>query len=229
MHIHSMDSYTTTIMQNVTNMDDQLINVFTVMKTHLTHNVLTELASKLYAIRTEFVGDGAGLSGGILADKFVVKFISNIVPEFEEFYCGESDCKIRGHPLSIKKINGKSTIALDWSKNGEDSKKRERFDTDMMIINLKTGKWWKSYPASASPHEIETGFFSAPMRAGIYFISKTFCKSNICLSSNNKTNSLIESVQLYKMLTYSVENGMVIDFPSSYPASKFNILKAFES
>jgi hypothetical protein len=198
------------------------------MKSVLTNEILQELISKLNAIRIAFTGDGAGLSGGILADKFVVEFFSSRIGGFIAHHIGESDCKIIEHPISMKKIHGKSTIALDWSKNGENSKERERFCTDIMIINLKTEQWWKTAPVSANQNEIESNLFSKIIKAGIYFIPNSYCRTNINLKSNNKTNSLIESIQLYKMLLHSIEEKMVIEFPSEFPLSTFNILRAFD-
>lgn len=198
------------------------------LEKQLTHEILVELVSKLYAIRSDFTGDGAGLSGGTLSDKFVTAYLSDKIPSFVEYHVGESDIMILGLPLSMKKIHGKSTIALDWSKNKEHSKKRERFDTDMMIINLKTKQWWKKSPIHVNQEEIDSNFYSTSIKAGIYFISHTYCKSNICLSSNNKTDSLIESNSLYKMLKQSIVDNMVIEFPTEVPKFKFNILNAFE-
>jgi hypothetical protein len=129
----------------------------------------------------------------------------------------------------MKKINGKSIIALDWSKNGENSKTRERFGTDVMIINTTPEIWWKKSPADVSTEEKESKYYSSHIPAGIYLISHTFCKENVTLSSNNKTNSLIDSKQLYKMLKESMKHNMVIEFPLDIPKRTFNILNAFEN
>jgi hypothetical protein len=201
------------------------------MYSHLTPEILQELVSKLHAIRAEFTGDGAGLSGGTLSDKFLVEFLPRTIPGFVKHQVGESDMKVLDYPLSLKKISGKSTIALDWSKNGDTAKPRERFETDMMIINLKTEQWWKSAPKTASEDEktLDSKFFSTPIHAGIYFVSHTYCRENVCLKSNNKTNTLIDTVALYKMLKQSLADNMVIEFPTEFPATRFDILKAFES
>jgi hypothetical protein len=204
-----------------------LRKVYDQLVKELTADKLTDIISKLHAIRHEFTGDGAGLSGGIVVDKFITAYLKVIIPGFEENHRGESDCIISGHPLSIKKIRGKSTIALDWSKNPEDSKKRDRFNTDMMIINTETGQWWKTAPDGASKQEIDTKFFSTLIKAGIYFVPHDYCKDNICLSSNNKTNSLIDCISLYKMLKESIKNNMVIEFPTEFPKQEFDILNAF--
>lgn len=217
----------TTSMTSLVLEPNKLQDVFDFLQKQLTLEMLKDILSKLHAIRSEFTGDGAGLSGGIVIDKFLTAYLSVNISSFEEYHIGESDCKILDHPLSLKKINGKSTIALDWSKNGEDSKKRERFDTDMMIINLKEEQWWKSAPKSANKEEVDSKFFSTPIQKGIYFVSHTYCKSEVCLSSNNKTNSLIKDVALYKMLKNSIKNNMFIEFPNEYNEMKFDILKAF--
>ncbi len=195
---------------------------------YVTPNVLADIVSKLHAIRAAFTGDGAGLSGGIVVDMFITAYLSKLIPSFEKHHSGESDCKILGLPLSIKKIGGKSTIALDWSKNKEDSKPRERFGTDVMIINLHTEQWWKkTNPQDATEDEKAANFFFTPIKSGIYFVSQAYCKENVQLSSNNKTNSLIEAPSLYKMLKASIAQNMVIEFPTEFPTTKFNILDAF--
>ena len=195
----------------------------------LTPNILADIISKLHAISTEFTGDGAGLSGGVIVDKFIISYLKEFIPYFKETHTGESDCTLLDLPLSIKKISVKSTIALDWSKNGENSIKREYFNTDMMIINLKTEQWWKNGPAKKNgpTGEKDIKFFLSPIKAGIYFISQTYCKSNIPLSSNNKTDSLIDTVPLYLMLKKSIEDNLVIEFPNEFPEQTFNILNAF--
>jgi hypothetical protein len=204
-----------------------LRKAFDYLKDNLTPELLEEFVSKLYAIRDAFTGDGAGLSGGTVTDMFSVAFLSANITGFVGHRSGEGDCKINDHPFSLKKINGDSTIALDWSKNGENSKKRERFNKDMIIINLKTKQWWKKGPVKATADEKASGFYTKTIKAGIYFISHTYCKSNICLTSNNKTDTLIENVPLYKMLMQSITNNMVIELPTEVPVSNFNILNAF--
>lgn len=195
---------------------------------YLTPDILTDIVSKLNAITVEFTGDGSGLSGGTIVDKFITTYLSALIPNFEAYHEGEKDCKILDIPLSIKKIRGKSSIALDWSKNGKDSKERERFDTDIMIINLKTEQWWKTTPVSVNK-EVTDVNYSMYIKAGIYLISHDYCKGCIKLSSNNKTDSLIDSVQLYLMIQSSIKNNFVIEFPTDVPTRKFNILTAFES
>lgn len=203
--------------------------IFNELKKNLTHDVLCDMLAKMNAISDVVKGEsGSGLSGGMLIDMFLTEYLTNIIESYEACHEGESDCKILNIPISIKKINGKSTIALDWSKNGDDSKKRERFETDIMVVNLKSCKWWKECPQGATQEEKDAGYYSSIMKAGIYIISHKYCKNNITLSSNNKTNNLIDNKQLYNMLKESIRENMVIEFPTEFPTYKFNILKAFE-
>lgn len=204
-----------------------LAHVFEHLRSELTPAILCDLVAKLHAIRVEFTGDGAGLSGGTVSDKFIVAYLAQQIKDFKEFHSQESDCKIKEHPMSVKKINGCSTVALNWSKNGEDSKKRELFETDILIVNLKTEQWWKKAPKIATVEERASNYFSTPIPAGIYLISRDFCKKNVCVKSNNKTDTLIDQVPLYKMLRSSIDDGRFITFPTEYPTITFDILKAF--
>ncbi len=206
---------------------NNLQKVFHEVKQYLTSDVMKNMVSKMNAISEKCRGDGAGLTGGVLIDMFLIAYLSDILKSFTEYRSGESDCKILDVPFSMKKISGKSTIALDWSKNGENSKKRDHFDTDIMIINLKTEQWWKKGATGCTQEEKDSMFYSKHIKAGIYLISKTYCKNNIHLTSNNKSNSIIDQKSLYQMLTQSMKDGMVIEFPPDVPKHTFNILGAF--
>ncbi len=152
--------------------------------------------------------DGAGLSAGSLIEYYFGDTIKNI-PGFEVHNEGESDLKINGTCLSLKKINGKSNIALDWSKNPTNSN-RIYFNNDLIIINLKEQQWWKKSPIKPLFNDV---VYSTSIPAGIYLIDKEFCKRSVKLSSNNKTNTLIESEYLYIMLLSSINNDLFIEFP----------------
>jgi hypothetical protein len=146
---------------------------------------------------------------------FITNFLKMELDEnkYEIFHKGESDMKICGVPFSFKKITGKACIALDWSKNKDDFKK-DYFTNDIIIMNLKSGKWWKN----GNNETID---------AGLYFISKEYCSKNIKLTSNNKTNSLISNEYVYNMLLDCVKKNKFIKFPDSNKIYKFDILKAF--
>lgn len=119
-----------------------LRKVFNHLSSSLTIDDLYELSNKCRAITDACKGDGGGLSGGMFIDMFLCKYFKEKIPQYSEHHIGESDMKICDIHLSQKKINGKSTIALDWSKN-ENKSSREHFNCSIIIINLKTEKWWK--------------------------------------------------------------------------------------
>ena len=136
--------------------------------------------------------------------------------------------KICGTSLSQKKINGKSTIALDWSKNKEKST-REYFNHHFIIINLckneKEEQWWKKNPKQIKcPIKIK---YTHKIPRGVYIIDKKYCKYYVELSSNNKTNTLIDSQYLYIMLVRSINQKLFINLPKPNNKIKFNILNAF--
>ena len=206
-----------------TTIDDTQI-VFNEMKTKINHENLSHMVSLMNAVSDECNGDGAGLSCGLMIDMILTKLLPTIIDTFESCHVGESDCKILNVPVSIKTINGKSTIALDWSKNGDNSIKRERFNTPIMIINRKTQKWWITSPRGKKSPD----FYSTQINAGIYLVSPTYCKENVTLVSNNKTNSLIKDVPLYHMLKDSIKNNTFIEFPTDVPKRNFKIQRALD-
>jgi hypothetical protein len=203
----------------------------------LTHQDLQELANKCNSITNVCKGDGAGLLGGCLIDMLICRFFKKKLPEYQEYHSGENDMKICGIPFSQKKINGKSTIALDWSKNEKaettavaacaaTEQKKERFSSHIIIINLKTEQWWKKKPTKPSLHN-EKIDYTRVIPSGIYIIDRNFCKKYIALSSNNKTNTLIDAQSLYIMLLRSISQNLVIQFPKPNKNIEFDILLAF--
>jgi hypothetical protein len=135
--------------------------------------------------------------------------------------------KICGVPLSQKKINGKSIIALDWSKNNTDLHK-DYFSSHIMIINLKNERWWKTKPVKlASGINHENVCYNDIIPSGIYLIDRKYCKKCVILAKNNKSNSLIESSFLYLMLKRSIAQKLFIEIPEPNCNVTFNILNAF--
>jgi hypothetical protein len=181
-----------------------------------------ELVNKCNGITKTCCGDGAGLMGGCLIDMFISKFFENKLKQYEEYHNEESDMKLCNIPLSQKKINGKSTIALDWSKN-ENISERNYFSVHILIINLKTKKWWLKNPKN---NDIKITYNNT-IQSGMYFVDKKFCKKYIKLKSNNKTNTLIDSKNLYLMIQRSIMLNLYIEFPNISEDLVFNILNAF--
>lgn len=170
-------------------------------------------------------GDGNGLLAGSLIDMYLSEMLKVKLDLYEEYHEGECDMKICGVPLSLKKITGKSTIALDWSKNGEQSsQKKLHFTDNIVILNLKTEKWWKKSPTGVKNEKIR---YDSEIKAGFYFVDSKYCKKFINLSSNNKTDTLINSSNLYMMLNRSLMQNLFIAIPPPQNDVKFDILRAF--
>lgn len=203
----------------------KIIHVHHYLCSRLNPSDLQELSNKCNAITQHCKGDGAGLSGGTLIDMLLCNYFQEKLPEYTDHHAGESDMMICDMPLSQKKINGKSAIALDWSKNEKSKSEREVFSCNLIIINLKTEKWWKKNPNQTISKKNIT--FNDTIPAGIFLLDKQFCKYYIKLSSNNKTNTLIESQYLYIMLKRSISQKLYIELPIHNKELKFNILNAF--
>jgi len=184
---------------------------------------LQELSNKCYSITNICKGDGAGLLGGCLIDIFISSYFNNKLSEYTEYHNGESDMKICDIKLSQKKINGKSTIALDWSKNNKESVKKY-FDTHLIIINMKTEKWWKKNPIKIINNKIS---YDKTIKSGIYLIDNKYCKKYVKLTKNNKTNSLIDTQYLYMIIQRSILQKLYIEIPEHNKDIKFDILNAF--
>lgn len=157
-------------------------------------------------------GDGSGLGGGFLVDKNFISNLCSSIPNFSPHYKGESDLVFDFvlfiNTFSFKKINGKSQIALDWSKNPNKTN-RCRFTSDIIILNLRGQQWWKQGPNKGNKDIDYTQY----IEKGVYVIDKEFCKKNIELSENNKTDTLIKDQQLYEMLVSSINRGRFVKLP----------------
>jgi hypothetical protein len=182
------------------------------IKTHLNGDLWNEFVGKIYCLNNCCNGDGCGLTGGLLIDMFVNKFLKTRLSEFKECHSKEADCIICEERLSLKKIKGKSTLALNWSKNP--ILNNSEFTENLLIINLKSGKWWKNKP---------------PIPAGMFFVDKNYCKEHVQLSSNNKSNSIIKSIFLYMMLRNSMAQNLCLEFLEDIPNYEFDISRAFIS
>ena len=182
-----------------------------------------ELSEYCFAIKEKCIGDGCGLTSGCIVDMLINEFLEKYIPKFKECHVGEADCKINNIKFSFKKINGKSTIALDWSKNPENSKKRTYFTCDILILNIKSQKWWKKGLLKSIDNNL---VFTEEIPSGFYFIDKK-CKEWVKLSSNNKTNSLIKNQYLYKMLKLSLNSNLFIKLPEPKEIMKWTIIKGF--
>jgi hypothetical protein len=183
--------------------------------------IILECFEKSHIINSHISGklgrQGGGLSSAVFVDMFVTDFLEEELGEFKTYRQGEADCMILDNPLSFKKICPKKSdpsIALDWSKNKEKSEK-EYFTDDIMIFSFKS---------------LKSKLFKNDIPTGIYLIPKDFCKKNITLKENNKTNSLIDKKSLMKMMDESFKKKLFlpIHIPSN-PRWTWNISKGFTS
>lgn len=191
---------------------------------HLNDNDKQNLSNYMYCITTKLKGDGSGLSSGTFIDMLICEFLESKLNKCEEYHNGECDIKINDELFSLKKINGKSILALDWSKNDTYNKK-EIFTHNIILINTKTSQWWKN-----SPKDINTDDntdYSKIINSAIYIINRDYCKKNIKLSSNNKSNSIINTQYVYKMICNSIEQKTYIELPEKNKELKFSLLKCF--
>ena len=201
----------------------RLRKVYNHLNTELGTEKLQELSNCLESISQNINGDGCGLLRGAFSDMVVGDFFKKNVKNYSANHSGESDLTVCDVDLSQKTINGKSTIGLDWSKNPKKSK-REYFQTDLMIINLKKGQWWKKGPKVKDP----SLDYSENVERGIYLVDHKFCKNKIKLSSNNKTNSLVSQTETYKMILSAKRTKLFIPLPDANKKMSFDILGIFK-
>jgi hypothetical protein len=93
-------------------------------------------------------------------------------------------------------------------------------------VNLKTEQWWVKSPKKIDPTDLTN--YCQIIKAGIYLIDKKYCKQYVKLSSNNKTNTLIDSTNLYKMMLRCINMDLFIEIPVANEIIEFDILNAFE-
>jgi hypothetical protein len=140
-----------------------------------------------------------------------MSFNKNIPQSYKEHRQDENDFILANIPLSFKKISGKSSIALDWSKN-KNKNEKTYFNSHILILNLVSSKW-----------------NDQNIKAGFYIIDRKFCKLKIHLSANNKTNSLITYKELHKMLSRSINQNLFIPGPYTHSDLEFNLLNCFNN
>ena len=202
----------------------ELCTIHKYLHKQLTIEILHDLVGKLKSLMDFCKGkDGSGLSSGCLVDIFLNEFFKHNFDAYEEYYVQESDMKLCKIPISLKKISGKSTIALDWSKNIKTVKK-EYFSSHILIINLKEEVWWKKSPKLKDFHKLK---YTENIPMGIYLIDRKFCKCFLKLKSNNKTDTLIDQQSLYFMMKRCIQQKLFIEFPKLSDDFQFNILNAF--
>jgi hypothetical protein len=203
--------------------------VHDVLSRKLSRDVLQNLSNCCFTINESLKGDGCGLSGGFLIEQTLSEFLKkHMNGVYEKFNCGESDMKISGIPLSLKKISGKSSMALSWSKNKIKDEEKCNFNSHIMIINIKTEQWWKNRPLKLNSNNIchNKICFNDTIPSGLYLVDRMFCKRFVKTLSNNKSDTMIDQQNLYIMVKKSMLQKTYIELPEPTKKGTFNILNA---
>jgi len=190
------------------------MGTITYLRHNLTQPVLQEISDKMWTIHHHLQSDGRGLSGGTLMEQVLFEILAKTLDDFSIHHVKQSDCTILGHPLSFKKITGKSSLALNWSKN-ESNEQSPEFDHPILLLNMKEGKWWR-YKTNFDRH-IPIGFF---------LLDPAYCNAHVRLKTNNKTNSLMDTEDLYNAIVDAMEKQNVLELP---PPSTHRLTFSFNS
>ena len=192
-------------------------------------------ANESKAIEVSKSADGKGLSTGADIDYHLVNgFLPDELGEdFEKFHKGEADVKIRGEPASFKTMRGKGDTALSWSKNPEKKKdgspsidrKFLENPIPMIMYVRESKKWYKNGPQNPVHESID---WKREIKSGFYFIDVVSASEYIELKSNNKSDAIIDSQDMYRMLVDAVDEGNFVEIPEPKgPVMK--LLFAFEN
>tara|TARA_B100000902_G_C27310367_1_gene918043 strand:- start:2636 stop:3457 length:822 start_codon:yes stop_codon:yes gene_type:complete len=216
------DNQCENILENEKNISE-LKNVKKCLEDNLDQNTIQEIFDKTTAVNNKSKGDGCGLKGGSDVDDFLCQiFKENLGDLFKEEHKHESDFKLNNTSLSLKKIKNKANIGLNWSKNKKNKNKKNKkeilikhFNVHIMIVILEDKQWWKTNPKKFDISKINKNknFWNSTIKKGIYLIDKEFCRKNIEITDNNKTNKVIEHPYVYSMLKRSLEIDTFIPFP----------------
>jgi hypothetical protein len=139
---------------------------------------------------------GAGLTGGIFQESlWKDMFFSQSPDRFSEPEEKDADYCFDGIPFSHKTIGwrGNGALALAWSKNPASGLQRTQFNSSMVIACTKQPK--------------ARGLWEG-IQMGLYVIPVDWLKDNVVLSSNNKTDSLIEAKYTIQGLRYACDAGL---------------------
>ena len=164
--------------------------------------------------------DGKGLSTGADIDYHLVKgFLpSELENDFQRFQKGEADVKISGIPASFKTLRRKGDTAMSWSKNPE-SKKDGTPSIDRNFLNnplpmimyvRESSKWWKGSPKNPNHNSI---VWDREISSGFYIINMDKAARYIVLKQNNKSDAIIDSQDMFRMLLETVEEGNYVKIP----------------
>ena len=80
-----------------------------------------------------------------------------------------------------------------------------------MLVVLKEGKWWVKGPNDLMNRSND--YWTKEVKKGLYLITNNWCKQNIKLSKNNKSDSVIKRQDVYRMIQESIINKTFIQLP----------------
>lgn len=152
---------------------------------------------------------GAGLSGGVAQENLWREMLADMKVGFtdqppEGSETAEADYYFKGYPLSHKTIGYKAkypALALAWSKNPPGGLQRTEFTTSMVILNFK--------PQSQRGND--TNWLDA--RQGAHIIPLPDLKEIVVkFGDNNKTDSLITSEDVGRLIAFSQNNDLSVYF-----------------
>jgi len=152
---------------------------------------------------------GAGLSGGVAQENLWREMLADMKVGFtdqppEGSETAEADYYFKGYPLSHKTIGYKAknpSLALAWSKNPPGGLQRTEFTTSMVILNFKP----------QSQRGKDTNWLDA--RQGAHIIPLPDLKEIVVkFGDNNKTDSLITSEDVGRLIAFSHNNDLSVYF-----------------
>jgi hypothetical protein len=152
---------------------------------------------------------GAGLSGGVAQENLWREMLADMKVGFtdqapEGSQTAEADYYFKGYPLSHKTIGYKASnpaLALAWSKNPPDGLQRTEFTTSMLLLNFK--------PQTQRGKDANW----RDARQGAHIIPLPDLKEIVVrFGSNNKTDSLITTEYVGKLIAFSQSNNLSVYF-----------------
>jgi hypothetical protein len=161
---------------------------------------------------------GAGLTGGQLQEALWVGMLTSVDRRFTARSPAEvvtdADYYFDDYPISHKTIGwaGSGALALAWSKNPPGGIQRTEFKASMAIAlthrPATRGQW----------ADIENGYYVVPL---------DYLSTHIRLSSNNKTDSLIDTRYVLDALRYAASRSLMIPLAYDHDWGKGKVLSTW--
>jgi hypothetical protein len=161
---------------------------------------------------------GAGLTGGQLQEALWVGMLTlgdrRFAARSPSAVVTDADYYFNDYPISHKTIGwaGSGALALAWSKNPPGGIQRTEFKASMAIALTHR-------PAIRGQWEgIENGYYLVPL---------DYLAANIQLSSNNKTDSLIDTRYVLDAMRYAASQSLMIPLTYDHEWGKGKVLSTW--